>query len=239
MAWLHKARNPGLISPFRGPTGFVRVDPFHPLARGLTACWVPSMGFVDVTRQGNDGAPNGLKMGAGVMGPCYDGGGYLSVPYSAAAFPNGNSTIAAWVTNNAQSAGEIIGRWFSGGKWGFKITSTSDVVRLDIGVSGGETGGYNSFRTVAGITYGVVAVADFSAGSASIYNSGGYVNAMTGLTLDMSAQDFGIGAVKDGGSYGTAFDGKIHIAMAWNRALTAEEVWALDAAPFQFLIPAG
>lgn len=241
--------NPG---PYQVPTGQLAIDWTHPLSRGLIACVVPGSSWSELT--GNlstfqsdgvaaaDGAsPEGPGVGSVLGSKVFStvsnaNAGYAQFNnYSAISlyvrgyiFTVMNNYCAYWGIeyNNPQSspfniaaieldnAGNNRVVWNSGGTQQTQGISAAAPGKLSLGTSFAVNGNVLFYQNGASVGSTAFGASGPTSSTTSFVVMGGYTQPPTGGKQTLT------------------------LGCAWNRVLTAAEFAQLDAAPYDFIVPA-
>jgi Concanavalin A-like lectin/glucanases superfamily len=230
----------------RKPGPWARVDPRHPLARGLTSCWLfnengtrvrdlASFNYFD-----SDVADRWYAGSFGNTCFGFNNGGFNTA--STAGLQNASITVLAWVRPSTSQISRCFIDCFRGGGnnngWALGISdSSSDIAKwytCQTGVSSNTL-----VSTTALATYGlyqVVGTFDDASGAKGLYVNG----ALEASTTWAHSIDYtGTGGAMAGlNGDGQGWIGYSEAVMVWSRALTQGEIRQLYARPFAFLNPA-
>jgi len=231
-----------LLKPPRG----IQLNKTHSLARSLVGCWLMNEGaggkVYDLSGNGNHGTFVGdTHWVPGQHGSClsFDGSGDA---VNIGDYYDGISaiTVSAWCrAANAQSStteGIVSKRWSSFYGWSL-WRDGFEKYNFAIGASGGQASAQST--TVFADTDWHHIVGVYTGSSVHIYVDGNDEDATPGSTsgpITNRNDPVGIGAFWDGADFTAApWTGQIDNVMIFDRALSAEEIKALYADPFQAL----
>jgi hypothetical protein len=231
------------------PPSACALDWSHPLAQGLTGCWLfhPQVKIADLTRRGSDGTPaNGPVWASGLYGPALSLDGsddYVNIAAHAVYNLTSAYTLEMLFTpDTIPGAGvqrHLLSRWGSGGAgnaaWFLQMYGPN----LRMGNHNGTTTA--TLTGSAGLTAGRAchAVAVWTGGTSGT-NGFLYLDGAQDAsgTLNAAAQssnyDVQIGTTN---SLTLFTHARVFLARLWNRALSAGEVLRLYNEPFALLYP--
>lgn len=212
----------------------VKINWFHPLARGLVACWLMNEDggnkIYDLSGNQNNGTLYGdTKKVPGKFGSClsFDGvGDYIAT--TPVPFGNDNSlTFSAWIylTGADFHVGTIVCK--EGGYSGaadFRVYANYELYLVNSSIT---NIGHNNTSLLQNIWYHAVVTYDGT-------NYAFYLNGIPDGS-GVNVQDFTYKYIDAIGHFYSAyqeFNGKIDNVMIFNRALTASEVTKLYREPF-------
>ena len=236
---------PHTLKPLLG----YRIDPFHPLAKGLVACYLMNekgdIKIRDLTGKGNTGTfVNDTHWVAGPNGPAVDFDGtndYINLGNFLGA---GISlfTVALWFRPDVLTGRNVlINQWGDSGDRVFIFEyGTAGDGQVEFTVSSTGASFFRSFETVASVTesteYNVVGVIDGT--NVLLYVDGKLRNlgaAFNQTLFNETVEPIKIGEISTGGA-SADYNGIIDKCYIWvNRVLSASEVAQLYLEPYAFI----
>jgi hypothetical protein len=248
MAQVFRHWNRGQLPPFAK----LRIDSSHPLANGLLACYVPGVsGGINLAGRGGNLTPvnsaGNQTWDVGPDGPAWKttiGGDALSGLAPAAFLGSNNSFYWRGIFTSVPASGN--GNYLMG--IGYDNVSSAPYLfqSVDISHSSGficlefDNGGYTrqDDPNVVPVNTVIGSCATFSLGGvATIYRNGVSVGTVAYTVQSTSTATSTIYICGNNASTARTIPAKTFFGCIWNRALSANEVAALDADPYGFLIP--
>ncbi len=231
------------------PLGY-RIDPFHPLARGLVACYLMNEGggnqIFDIAGENTGAFVNDTHWVTGRNGPAIDFDGtndYINLGNFLGA---GISlfTVALWFRPDVLTGrNALINQWGDSGDRVFVLEyGTAGAGQVEFTVSATGASFFRSFETVASVTesieYNVVGVIDGT--NVLLYVDGKLRNlgaAFNTTLFNETVEPIKIGEIS-AGTASADYNGIIDKCYIWvNRVLSASEVTQLYREPYAFIRP--
>jgi len=227
----------------RKPGPGARIDWRHPLARGLTSCWLfnetgfrvrdlASFNYFD-SNIGTVWYPGGY--GGTSFG--FNNGGFNLA--TSAGLQNPSLSVLAWVRPSTSQVSRCFVDCFRGGNnngWALGISdSSADVVKWYTATSATSDTLSSSTALATYSHYQVAGTFDDSSGAKKLYLNGALEASTTWAhSIDYTGTNGAMGGLYGGGQGWIGFSEMLYI---YNRALTQGEVRLLYAQPFAFFLP--
>ena len=232
--------------PLSKPIRFIQINPSHPLARGLTGCWLMNETTGEIIADSGPYRNNG-SFQYSTTAPAWKPGKYGStLEFGYERFIHCGTGKFGWDTSNEISVVASVNQSASQTNTLFARSGFVRPCRLSAYTSGrfkwwiytdGIDCAINSTSThpVDGSEFVHVA-GTWRAGDGRIYVNGtqeaGESSSSGNLSFVNDSQQVGIGGTYEGSNYLYCFNGKIEYVFVYNRVLSAEEIRWLYQQPF-------